>query len=90
MGSRKICQSCSMPLDNQEMLGSEKDGSKNPEYCKYCYRDGAFINPNMSLKEMTSLVKKQMRNMNIAQDTIDLAVNSLPHLKRGRSKVHIS
>lgn len=79
-----------MPLDNQEMPGSEKDGSKNLEYCKYCYQDGAFINPNMSLKEMKSLVKQQMKNRSIAQDTIDLAVNSLPHLKRWRSKVHIS
>lgn len=38
----KYCQSCGMPLQNQEELGSNADGSKNEEYCCYCYKDGAF------------------------------------------------
>ncbi len=36
-----ICQSCSMPLTD-EVLGTEQDGSKNHDYCMYCYKDGAF------------------------------------------------
>ena len=36
---QKFCQSCGMPL-NPEVLGTEKDGSKNEEYCTYCYADG--------------------------------------------------
>jgi len=82
MENTNFCQSCSMPLDNAEMLGSEKDGSKSQEYCKYCYQDGAFIAPAMSLKEMTSVVISEMRKRNIDQKVIDMAVNSLPHLKR--------
>ena len=38
---QKFCQSCGMPL-NPEVLGTEKDGSKNEEYCTYCYADGHF------------------------------------------------
>ncbi len=38
----KLCQSCGMPLNTQEELGTNKDGSKNEEYCCYCYKDGAF------------------------------------------------
>ena len=38
---QKFCQSCGMPL-NPEVLGTEKDGSKNEEYCNYCYADGHF------------------------------------------------
>lgn len=67
-----FCQSCSMPLDKPELLGTEKDGSKSQEYCKYCYQNGAFTNPDMTLKEMTSVVITQMEKMNIDSKTIDL------------------
>lgn len=39
----KICQSCGMPMDSEELFGTNKDGSKNSDYCKYCYVDGEFI-----------------------------------------------
>ena len=71
-----------MPLDNPELLGTEKNGSKSDEYCKFCYSDGAFTNPNMTLKEMTSLVITQMEKINIDSKIIDLTVRSLPNLKR--------
>ena len=37
-----ICQSCSMPMTN-DIYGTNKDGSLNSDYCKYCYKDGEFI-----------------------------------------------
>ena len=37
----KFCQSCGMPLA-ENILGTNADGSKNEEYCIYCYKDGAF------------------------------------------------
>ena len=37
----KFCQSCGMPL-SEEILGTNADGSKNEDYCIYCYKDGAF------------------------------------------------
>lgn len=39
----KFCQSCGMPL-NAENLGTNADGSKNEDYCMYCYKDGKFTN----------------------------------------------
>ena len=39
----KICQSCGMPITAEEQLGTNKDGSVNSDYCKYCYKDGKFI-----------------------------------------------
>ena len=39
----KFCQSCGMPLQKNEELGTNHDGSKNEEYCCYCYKDGAWI-----------------------------------------------
>ena len=85
MDNKHFCQSCSMPLDNPELVGTEKDGSKSQEYCKYCYQNGAFINPHMTLKEMSSVVITQMEKMNIDSKTIDMAVSSLPHLKRWKT-----
>ena len=90
MENKNFCQSCSMPLDNPELLGIEKDGSESHEYCKYCYQNGAFVNPDMSLKEMTTLVIGQMEKRNIDPKIIDMAVSSLPSLKRWRTKMATS
>ncbi len=49
---QKFCQSCGMPLgDNQEVFGTEKDGSLNRDYCIYCYKDGSFTG-EMTMEEM--------------------------------------
>ena len=79
------CQSCGMPLDNPDLRGTEKDGSKSDEYCKYCYRNGAFTNSTITLKEMTSSVITQMEKLNLDSKTIDMAVSSLPNLKRWKA-----
>ena len=41
MKEMKFCQSCGMPLTD-EVLGTNADGSKNEDYCMYCYKDGKF------------------------------------------------
>ena len=46
----KICQSCGMPLTNENELGTNKDGTLNKDYCKYCYRNGTFID-DVSMQE---------------------------------------
>lgn len=47
----KFCQSCGMPLQKNEDLGTNADGSPNEEYCCYCYRDGAFTQ-DCTMEEM--------------------------------------
>ncbi|MDR1096440.1 MAG: zinc ribbon domain-containing protein, partial [Spirochaetaceae bacterium] len=37
-----FCQSCGMPLSKDEDFGTNTDGSKNNDYCAYCYKDGKF------------------------------------------------
>ena len=85
MNYENFCQSCSMPLTNDELLGTERDGSKNREYCKYCYQDGGFVTPKMSLDEIISLITKKMKDLNINEAITTIAVNSLPYLKRWKS-----
>lgn len=90
MEPQKFCQSCSMPLDKPELCGTEKDGSKSNEYCIYCYQNGAFINPDMTLDEMKVIVVTQMKKMNLDDHITDMAVSSLPALKRWRDKTVIA
>lgn len=82
MEPKIFCQSCTMPIDNVADRGTEKDGSKSSEYCRYCYQNGAFINPNMSFDEMKSLVTSKMKKMNLSSDLIQKSLRSLPDLKR--------
>ena len=46
----QMCQSCGMPL-NEKVLGTNADGSKNYDYCIYCYKDGAFTG-DFTMEEM--------------------------------------
>lgn len=87
METTKFCQSCSMPIDNIEMRGTEKNGSRSEEYCKYCYDNGAFVNPHMTMEEMKVIVKTQLDKMPGGSDFIEKAVNILPELKRWKDKV---
>lgn len=50
MNETKFCQSCGMPLTN-EILGTNADGSKNEDFCIYCYKDGAFTG-DFTMEEM--------------------------------------
>ena len=40
--ARLVCQCCGMPLDQDDMVSREADGSFNEDYCKWCYSDGSF------------------------------------------------
>ncbi len=43
---RMICQCCGMPLEDG-ILGRNKDGSLNEEYCRWCYADGTYMYDSM-------------------------------------------
>ncbi|RKS95797.1 putative zinc ribbon protein [Flavobacterium limicola] len=85
MENKIICQSCGMPLDTEAVKGTEKNGLKSNEYCKYCYEDGAFKNPKMNLEDMKNNVKNQMKKLELDEYAIQKAVNILPALKRWKS-----
>ncbi len=41
-----VCQCCGMPLEDA-ILGREKDGTLNEEYCQWCYADGTYTYSDM-------------------------------------------
>ena len=52
-----ICQCCGMPLD-ETLISSEKDGTPNEDYCKWCYVDGNFM-----YSSMDDLIEGCVKNM---------------------------
>ncbi|WP_348813901.1 zinc ribbon domain-containing protein [Flavobacterium maritimum] len=85
MENKEICQSCGMPLDSEAVKGTKKNGLKSKEYCKYCYENGEFKHPKMSLEEMQNNVKNQMKKLELHDYAIQKAINILPALKRWKS-----
>lgn len=48
----RYCQSCGMPMGStEELYGTNADGSKSRDYCKYCYENGEFTSA-CSMDEM--------------------------------------
>lgn len=88
MESKHICQSCSIPLDTPDLWGTEKDGKKTSEYCKYCYQDGQFTHPYFTLDEMKEHMMKLMDNERLPADIIESAIDRLPYLKRWNIRDH--
>lgn len=77
-----FCQSCTMPMDNTDDRGTEKDGSKSDLYCKYCYKDGAFTDPDMTLEKMMKIARTEMSKQQIPENIIRQSMNMLPNLMR--------
>lgn len=49
-----------MPMAKNEDYGTNADGSANKEYCRFCFHDGAFTEPGITLEEMVDKVAHVM------------------------------
>ena len=83
----KFCQSCGMPL-NDENRGINADGSKNEDYCMYCYQNGKFTN-DCTMDEMIEFcaqfvdeVNKNMPKPMTKDEYKDMMRQYFPMLKR--------
>ena len=61
-----ICQCCGMPMDDDSILGRDKDGTLNEEYCKWCYADGTYTYNDMD--ELIDVCVKNMVNENFTEE----------------------
>ena len=81
----KICQSCSMPLDDDSQRGTNKDGSINVDYCIHCFKDGKFTN-NMTLEETIADSVNYAEMAGMTKDAmLEMQSKVLPTLKRWKS-----
>ncbi|WP_135549643.1 zinc ribbon domain-containing protein [Paenibacillus cymbidii] len=89
MGHTEFCQSCGMPTDgNADLHGTNTDGSKNSEYCVYCYKDGAFtadVNMEQMIESCVPHVVAAVQGM--TEDTArSMMREQFPTLKRWRDQ----
>jgi hypothetical protein len=82
----QLCQSCGMPL-SEEVYGTNADGSANKEYCKYCYANGAFIVPEMTMNEMIEVCVLHMVEQGMTEEQArQIMEQTLPMLKRWKQE----
>ena len=78
----KICQSCSMPLLKESEFGTNKDESRNEEYCIYCYKEGSFID-NVSMEEYIEMNIPYHEQAGMSEEEMrNHCENIFPTLKR--------
>jgi hypothetical protein len=82
-----FCQSCSMPMEKPEMFGTNADGSQSKEYCVYCFKDGRFTEPGISMQQMidrcvTVMVQQKIMAEDQARDLMKRTIPTLTRWKR--------
>lgn len=85
-----FCQSCGMPLAKPEDFGTARSGLRVNDYCHFCYVDGQFTNPDVTLAEMAEFCADVLARRGMAPDTArTLMADTLPMLKRWRNPVGV-
>ena len=76
-----------MPLHSHPAGGgTNADGSKSTEYCSFCYRDGRFTEPDITVDQMSAKVQAIMwQKFWIPGFVSRFFVRNLPTLKRWRA-----
>jgi len=92
----KICQSCGMPMVDETLYGTNADGTKNSDYCIYCYKEGRFLQ-DCTMDEMiehcaqfVDEVNKGLPNPITKEEYIGQMKMYFPHLKRWRKNITIT
>lgn len=84
MNNVMYCQSCGMPMGNAELYGKNSDGSRNDDYCVYCYDKGSFT-ADCTMEEMIDFCVPHMieNNKNMSEEDARKIMNGFfPTLKR--------
>ena len=82
----KICQSCGMPIVNRDQLSTNKDGTINEDYCKYCYQQGEFID-KVSMEEYIEMCSQYGSQANMSNEEMrEYCLKLFPTLKRWKKQ----
>lgn len=82
-----ICQSCGMPMATPEEFGTAKGGVRSEEYCRYCFVNGRFTDPKMSMGGMIEFCVRILtqRRLMPEPEARSLMNTVIPTLKRWRT-----
>lgn len=83
----KICQSCGMNIESNEIKGTNKDESMSEEFCSFCFKNGEYTNTNTLNEQVEMGLKYSLEYQNVntqeEKDKIkDQARQYLSNLKR--------
>lgn len=80
------CQSCGMPMKNDPNGGgTNQDGSKNSQYCSFCYHNGAFTQPDFTVEQMQQFCIEKMKEKGFPKFVGGLFTRHLPKLERWKN-----
>jgi hypothetical protein len=84
MDDKQRCQSCGMPMTDEKFFGTEADGAITREYCRFCYQNGAFMDPDQTMEGM---IQSSVGFMTSAlkfspEDAERLSRETIPQLRR--------
>ncbi|MCB9495104.1 MAG: zinc ribbon domain-containing protein [Desulfobacteraceae bacterium] len=81
---KNICQSCGMPMkQDPNKGGTNSDGTKNTEYCSYCFQNGAFTSPEIDTpQKMQKFCIEKMKEMGMPGFVAWIFTRGIPKLKR--------
>lgn len=65
-------------------FGTNADGSRNAEYCVFCFKGGAFTQPNLTLDRMIAMSIENMTGEQRMPEAKarELAMSVIPKLRR--------
>ncbi len=63
---QRFCQSCGMPLAD-DIKGTNADGSRNEDYCLYCFKEGRFTQ-DVTMEQMIEFCAQFTAQMNGQSD----------------------
>ncbi|MBN1971645.1 MAG: zinc ribbon domain-containing protein [Candidatus Delongbacteria bacterium] len=78
-----LCQSCGMPMENENLFGTLEDGTKTNEFCTYCYQNGKYTIPEITMDSMINICVQYMKEEGMnEQEAREILNQTLPNLKR--------
>jgi|Deesub1362B_J571_1020462.scaffolds.fasta_scaffold00357_19 radical SAM superfamily enzyme len=81
-----ICQSCGMPITMGGFYGTNKDGSRNEDYCAFCYQNGEFTEPKLTKNQMVRRITKFLKKMYPEPMAKKMAKDTVKNLKRWKHR----
>jgi len=77
-----------MPLEKPEDFGIGSNGFRVNDYCHYCFQNGAFTEPDLSMQAMISKCASMMVNQGIMPEPQAKALMAevIPKLKRWQTR----
>lgn len=82
----EVCQSCGMLLENQNNYHSFTNEEKDSIFCKNCYVNGEFTEPNLTFDEMKNKIKIRCNELKVGKIATYFFIQRLSELNRWRKK----